>query len=150
MSKEESAKKYPFIRIYYGDGHYSEDSTVLDLMPRGWKIAFGEQMCADLEKAMKASGVNPEKADIHDIKEKWGRLDMYVTPLTEEIEKVTEKYSDLAKCTCINCGKIGVPMINFGWISPVCRDCYNDDVVRGTEPYDKLIMTTYAVPEEFK
>lgn len=41
-----------------------------------------------------------------------------------EVQDIIEDYSTLSENICIKCGKPDVPMINTGWMSPVCKECF--------------------------
>lgn len=46
------------------------DSTELDSMPNGWRIAFGDKMCKELDKILRKADYQNDYR-ILDIKEKW-------------------------------------------------------------------------------
>ncbi len=37
------------------------------------------------------------------------------------------KYEKISKYTCICCGKINVPVFEYGWINPYCTDCFRQE-----------------------
>lgn len=94
-------------------------------MPPGWRAAFGEQMCEEIQKLL-------EEADyvyqyrIIQIKEKYGRLCWYDSRVPEKIRErmnqVIRKYEDLSEVTCIECGKPAIK-VSLNWISPWCEEC---------------------------
>lgn len=99
--------------------------TELDAMPDGWRKAFGEQMCEEIQKLL-------EEADwvykyrILQIKEKWGCLHWYDSTVPESIRErlnaIIQKYEDLSKKTCINCGA-PAKWKSLGCIAPWCDKC---------------------------
>lgn len=109
--------------------HFSTDHTELDLMDKGWKDAFGMNFCKDLRKALIKTGGYKLlfRFRILQIKEKYGRLEVYCIGYNDEINKVISKYSKLSEKTCIRCGKPAT-WISKGWISPYCDDCVPDKI----------------------
>lgn len=157
-TKQENKKlceKYPFLlprnswsgkKITDGKGFwpgspdeipkYDYEYTVLDEMPDGWRIAFGEQMCQELKEALEKANKLDDYYPVQ-IKEKFGSLRWYTNFDTEETNKIVSKYEDLSAKTCIKCGKPAT-QITTGWISPYCDDCvptYNNQKVK-TEPIE--------------
>lgn len=107
--------------------HFPTSHTELDWMSLGWKKAFGLDFCKDLKKAIiKTAGYRElYKFRILQIKEKYGRLEVYCLGYNKEINKVISKYSKLSEKTCVVCGKPAT-WISNGWISPYCDDCVPD------------------------
>lgn len=103
---------------------YDYSWTLLDDMPRGWKKAFGKLMCEDIMNELVSKNLVDEYR-IFEIKEKYGTLRWYDNGGTEEIYKIIMKYEHISEFTCVECGKVNVPIINEGWIQPMCRSCYN-------------------------
>ena len=103
-----------------------------DLLPRGWKIAFGKQLSDDIKQAGKESrkrlGYKTWKNLItwEDIKEKWGSLRLYART-TEEIMHVLEKYEYMSYGYCIFCGQ-PVRYITKNWVSYQCEKCFSKDL----------------------
>ena len=128
----ELCERYPFLkyRSQFGgedlDG-YDYDFTYLDSMPRGWKKAFGVQMCEELRDIL-IEGDFLDEYHVFQVKEKYGGLRWYDSGVPKNIwDKYAawlKKYEDLSEQTCISCGKPGI-MRDGGWISPWCDDCYN-------------------------
>lgn len=102
---------------------FNYERTELDLMPEGWRIAFGEQWVEDIQGA-----INKIPEDIRwlvyitDIKEKFGYLNSYFSYYTDELSDVIRKYEKLSSKTCIRCGAPATK-ISTGWISPWCDGC---------------------------
>ena len=94
---------------------YDYSWTLLDDMPRGWKKAFGKLMCEDIMNELVSKNLVDEYR-IFEIKEKYGTLRWYDNGGTEEIYKIIMKYEHISEF---------VPIINEGWIQPMCRSCYN-------------------------
>ncbi len=133
-------KKYPFLiprnvfsgkRITEGKGfwpgspeaepEYDWEFTELDNMPKGWRIAFGEQLCDELKTELDKAGLT-DKYHIIQIKEKYGSLRWYDAGNTAKGHEIIRKYETLSETICIRCGKPAT-RITTGWISPYCDDC---------------------------
>lgn len=117
-------EKYP-LQIIHFPTYYTE----LDSMDKGWREAFGMNFCKDLKKALIRTGGYKLLFGfrILQIKEKYGRLEVYCIGYNDEINKVISKYSKLSEKTCIRCGKPAT-WISKGWISPYCDDCVPDKI----------------------
>jgi len=90
-------------------------------MPEGWRIAFGEQMCEELQRELEAAG-RVDTYRITQIKEKFGWLHWYDYGGTVETDSIIHKYADISQRTCIKCGR-PARFVTIGWISPYCEDC---------------------------
>ena len=117
-------EKYP-LQIIHFPTYYTE----LDSMDKGWREAFGIDFCKELRKALIRTGGYKLLFGfrILQIKEKYGRLEVYCIGYNDEINKVISKYSKLSEKTCIRCGKPAT-WISKGWISPYCDDCVPDKI----------------------
>ena len=117
-------EKYP-LQIIHFPTYYTE----LDSMDKGWREAFGMNFCKDLRKALIKTGGYKLlfRFRILQIKEKYGRLEVYCIGYNDEINKVISKYSKLSEKTCIRCGKPAT-WISKGWVSPYCDDCVPDKI----------------------
>ena len=79
---------------------------------------------------------------IMQLKEKWGRNQLYVNMYGNNVLKVINKYEDLSWDTCIKCGKPATHT-SLGWISPYCAECAKTVggygcAERGTPEHDKI------------
>jgi len=102
---------------------YDYSYTELDDMPDGWRAAFGEQMCEEIQQALNV--MEPDVANtfrIMQIKEKYGFLHFYTNWLTDQIREIIYKYEEISKYTCIRCGAPAT-QITTGWICPFCDKC---------------------------
>lgn len=100
--------------------------TELDSMPRGWRKAFGIEMCKEIKQVLLEKGGRKLLCDyrIMDIKEKYGELRWYSNWTFEELEKVIDKYANKSVVTCIECGEKAVWMTDWkDWASPYCDKC---------------------------
>lgn len=123
---KELVEKYPFLlprNAFSGevDKDYDYTYTMLDEMPEGWRIAFGEAMCKEILECLTKENCL-EKFRITQIKEKYGYLCFYTNFHTDELRKIINKYENQSIRTCIHCGKPATK-ITLGWISPFCDEC---------------------------
>lgn len=102
---------------------YDYEYTELDDMPSGWRIAFGEEMCEELNNEIKTWPQKDQDAfRITDIKEKFGMLRFYTNYASRNMMEIIGKYVAKSKVICIGCGRPAV-WISRGWISPWCNIC---------------------------
>ena len=120
--------RYPFwkSRNVFTDKFLGYDFTLYDIIPKGWRIAFGKQLCRDLKKALKKDKQLKEFR-FSDIKEKYGRLCLYHFGAGENTFEVLRKYEDLSCKYCVNCGKPAKYKIT-GWIEYLCEECVKNDL----------------------
>ena len=105
--------------------------TELDSMPKGWRKAFGIQMCKDIKKVLKHHHYL-YKYRIMQIKEKFGTLRWYDNGSPNRcVDKIVDEYEHKSYYTCIVCGK-SATKLSKGWISPYCDNCI------GTQEYNNL------------
>lgn len=65
-----------------------------------------------------------EQIKVHQIKEKYGELRVYLNFYTDELLKMVDKAEDESYFTCENCGcKTDGPKERGGWIYALCDDC---------------------------
>ena len=128
MTNEELINRYPWLtpRNRFTDQPYKNEEylyTELDNMPDGWRKAFGEQMCEEMNDEMLTW---PKKEydgfRITQIKEKWGALRVYVNYGSEKLYDIIAKYTTTSRVTCLQCGR-PARWISRGWIAPWCDDC---------------------------
>lgn len=124
-------ERYPFLKYHSQFGNeelsgYDYDFTYLDDMPKGWKKAFGIQMCEELRDIL-IEGNYLDEYQVFQVKEKYGCLRWYDNGVPESIwDKYRDwlnKYEDLSEKTCVGCGKPAT-MRTDGWVSPWCDECY--------------------------
>ena len=150
--------KYPFLRIQniwhriwisikcerFSNIGYLLSHTKLDLMPHGWRKAFGEQMCEEIKQALLKNGRKSLYSYvISDIKEKYGSLRWYDYSAPKEVHDIIDKYECQSMCYCINCGK-PVRYITKGWIEYLCEDCAKKTIK--PEYLDECRVTEEDIP----
>lgn len=92
-------------------------------IPRGWRKAFGIQLCKEIKQYLKKDNLT-----IYDIKEKYGRLSISYSGGNKDIDKLFMKYEYISEKTCIICGKLATgytPIEN--WQCPYCDNCRPKD-----------------------
>lgn len=140
-------EEYPFLlpRNRFTDqvsSDYDYSYTELDQLPIGWRKLFGEAICKDIKKALLEQGEDAlYEYRILQIKEKYGSLRWYDSNTSEKIQEIIYKYEHISKYTCINCGRFQVPMLDDGWISPWCFDCYSEYRQRRASYVNKILST---------
>ena len=102
---------------------YDYEYTLLDNMPDGWNMAFGEQMCEEIREALIEDG-DLNRYRVVQVKEKYGMLRWYDNGIKihSRVHDIVRKYENISAWTCIVCGKPAT-RITTGWISPFCDEC---------------------------
>ena len=118
-------KKYPWLRAndWLDQPIKGYDITWADEIPEGWRKAFGNMMIEEIDEVLKRTHTT---IHIDQIKEKYGQLRFYFSG-TAELHDIVEKYSMLSENICIICGKPDIPMIDTGWVCPICQECFEDN-----------------------
>ena len=107
--------------------HCLPEYTELDALDKGWRIAFGDDICKEIKAALFKSGGYKAlfRYRITQIKEKWGQLEWYCNYCPKEVDDIISKYQKISRRTCIVCGK-PAKWQSSGWIAPFCDDCIKD------------------------
>lgn len=127
MENKELIERYPFLAPrdwFTGEVKegYNYEYTLLDEMPHGWRIAFGEDMCEEIRESLIRNGCLKEYL-VEQIKEKYGSLCWYGVNGVDEVEyEIIPKYEKISAKTCIECGSPATK-ISKGWIRPYCDAC---------------------------
>ena len=135
MENKRLCKRYPFLRprnrfddiIMWDhpkwDWRYQRpyEWTELDIMPDGWRKAFGKQMCEEIRNALIEDNYL-YKYRIIQIKEKYGSLRWYDWDGPQKVQDIIDKYEHISARTCIRCGRPATK-ISTGWICPFCDKC---------------------------
>lgn len=133
-------KKYPWLyprSEWSGERveNYDYTWTELDVMPNGWREAFGELLCEEIQEELEKYNFVDEYS-IAQIKEKFGGLRWYDNGVPSEckIHEIIENYSACSEYICIFCGELDVPCTD-GWITPVCKNCIKKINIKNPEEY---------------
>ena len=112
--------RYPFYknRNVWTGKFLGYSSTWYADIPEGWRKAFGKQFSKELKKQLK------KDKQLHtfrfsEIKEKYGTLRIYTFGCSEECQKIINKYENISRNICINCGKY-TEYETEGYILPLC------------------------------
>ena len=104
----------------------------------GWDKAFGHLYMEELGKAIKKSG--QKNFEILQIKEKYGQARLYSSGTTEKVHNIIDKYEFISQNICYYCGRPDTHVTNFGWILPVCKECYEKKLRRGSKyEYEEIV-----------
>lgn len=103
------------------DPDYDFSWTEMDLMPDGWRIAFGDELLEKLTAMLREHGALKQYR-IADIKEKYGSLRWYDFGAPAEVTGMLTEYSKASARICGKCGK-PAQWISKGWIAPYCDTC---------------------------
>lgn len=110
--------------------HFPTRYTEWDAIPDGWGSSFGDRLLKELREAIIEDGGRKylHSVRIMDIKEKWGRLEIYLNAYGDKTFKLIQKYGEISESVCITCGKpaVGYTNMKSGWICPYCDDCRKD------------------------
>lgn len=158
MSDTETlVEKYPWLKL-------SEDNiktSWADFMPEGWRKAFGEFFFDDLNSALKVAYPDglPDDFRILNLKEKWGKLTVYLTSEPEVVSDILFKYEYISSFVCMVCGApYPFAQMTYGsWVMPLCERCYignrSDDINKYHLAYiQTTLRDSYSVcngPEDF-
>lgn len=111
---------------------YEYEYTELDMMPTGWKKAFGMQMIEELREILVKYDYL-EHYHVADIKEKWGALRWYDDGVPDEAKKEykawLDKYENLSTDTCLICGEPAEQWIDEHCV-PYCDSCLHGSRLR--------------------
>lgn len=127
--------KYPFLlpRNVWTDEvleDYNYEYTIMDEIPIGWRIAFGELFFDELLEELKRVDFI-DQYRVLQVKEKFGTFRWYTggVPQNSTLHDIADKYEELSANICIDCGKPNVPMVNESWISPYCFECWSKQYI---------------------
>lgn len=138
-------KKYPWLHPISWEinekGEYEERRDpkykyeyvqIFNDMP-GWWRAFGKIFCDEIQEHFNEC----PNMYVLEVKEKYGSLRISFGNADETIEYICDKYSHISANSCYFCGH-EAPMINAGWLLPVCQHCYEKEQW-GSKPYREVI-----------
>lgn len=153
MKINEYLKKYPWTREYgpYPENPDEELACALMWLPEGWLKAFGEEMCYEIDEALKKTDFY-DKAYISEAKEKYASMRLSICPSNEEIDRILLKYETISMHVCEKCGAVDVPVLNIGrWWSVYCQECYEIINADGRhKPYDEVIDGDAEMPAKIQ
>lgn len=132
MTDRELIEKYPWLDAYdnaylyiigpCGDEEREQFRGIVPFdTPDGWRPML-EEMCEEVDQALKVAGWKSEDYHIAQIKEKWGGLRWYDEGGPDSLRDIIRKYEQKAMTTCCNCGKEAT-CYSTGYILPYCWEC---------------------------
>ena len=133
----ELGKRFPFMITSTGNNY------MFDIY-EGWLTAFSAPFLIHVRRAMAID--KSENAQILEVKEKYGTLRVYWGYAHPYAELVTTMYELLSGYYCCHCGKYGAKLTQSGWITALCRSCWDPerDGDYGSElPLEPLKITSY-------
>lgn len=147
-------RRYPFLmpsdiwtyKILEG---FDYTYSLMDSMPEGWRIAFGDQMLEELrEELVRHAYLNDYR--ILQIKEKFGQLCWYTNavPKDSKLFEIVQKYENMSLDYCIECGAPSTRM-STEWISPFCDECAHKLFDQEDNHYGKTFEDKYITKEQF-
>ena len=121
-------EKYPWLYPHYQwSGEKVEDYdytwTELDALSEGWREAFGELLCEEIQEELEKFDYADEYS-IAQIKSKFGEMRWYDNGCPDKcrVHEIIENYAAISGYICEACGELDVPSTD-GWIMPVCKEC---------------------------
>ncbi len=123
--------RYPWLIPLGSEGkRYFYGWTSLDMMPSGWRRAFGDAMVEEIHQDLLRCHFEKDYRII-EIKEKYGGLRWCDggTPLESRVHDIIGKYEDISFDTCIICGD-RAELVSKGYILPYCIFCAIGEIRR--------------------
>ena len=99
---------------------------------KGWKYLYQPI----LDKVEEINKDNPKPIKILQVKEKFGRLDIYLDRYENGILKDIMKASEQSSHVCEECGEPAEPRTVNGWMYQLCDECYDKFESRTQELLD--------------
>lgn len=91
---------------------------------KGWKSLY-MPILEEVANYNKDKESEEEKIQVHQVKEKYGGLRVYLSHYTEKLEKMIDDAEDKSYDTCELCGKPG-KVRGHGWLYTRCDDCWKE------------------------
>ena len=150
LKNKKLIKMYPWLiprNIWTGEVTKGFDYTWHEFkaMGKGWWKAFGLMLCRDIQQELEKYHY-VDKFKIDDCKEKYGELRVYCAA-PGDINRIIDKYSYCSRHICCDCGKPDVPIIDTGWILPICKECFEKQewAKRSTKSYEDFVVDTNEI-----
>lgn len=116
----------------------------------GWKHLYEPIIDAVAEYNLKQEKED-DKIEIHQIKEKFGGLRVYLSKYTNELRDIIEAAEEVSFNTCEICGKhIDKPITENHWIYSECEECHKkflDKRAKAFEAYENKVKENKANSE---
>ena len=102
---------------------YNYEYTELDKLPEGWRIAFGDNLCKEMNDEIITWPLDIQKHfRIRNIENEWARLQIDMNYGTETLHKIISKYELISKFTCVLCGAEAEWVARWSY-NPYCDKC---------------------------
>lgn len=126
---KELVEEYPFLlprNVWTDelDKDYDYSYTLLDCVPDGWVDLF-LQMCEDLKKQLIEDNFL-ENFRFTQIKEKWGKLQLYNLGCSKKANRILDNYTYISQFVCYRCGKPAKLYDILHYTLPYCKDCLRE------------------------
>jgi ribosomal protein L37AE/L43A len=102
----------------------------------GWKKLYQPIVDAVVEHNLKQEK-EEDKIEIHQIKEKFGALRIFLSKYTSELRDMIDEAEEMSYNTCEVCGKyIKKPIVENHWIYPECKECHEKWLEKRTKAFE--------------
>lgn len=144
IKNKKIVKRYPWLlpRNVWDDklpDDYDYSYSLADCLPDGWRKAFFTEMHEEIRRELIRCNYLKDFR-VMQIKEKYARLCYYEAghPIECNISDIIRKYEHISQYVCIDCGKIDVPVVDDGWLTPICEKCYNKRQISQKKLYEHI------------
>ena len=112
---------FPFMEVKsFVDGERLGCPIICECQDGWFKLIYS--MCKEIDELYKAKGKDVNELNIEQIKEKFGRLRIYMGNYIEGVNEIIERYERLSENTCERCGKLG-EIRGKSWVQTLCNEC---------------------------
>lgn len=126
--------RFPFLK--YSRNRFFQTSCRYWDIEKGWRKAFGIQLCKELKASLKRHGCLHD-FEITTVKDKFGALNIYDNGAPAEVHDILNKYEYISSRTCYKCGR-PAKYRTTGWEEPYCEDCIKkENLMSEPEEYYK-------------
>ena len=105
-----------------------------DDVPHGWRHVV-ESLDDEIQNVINQGGISNYR--VVQLKEKYGTLRLYdeynyeYEEQRQRLQDLNAIYEGISEHTCAYCGKYPSRVLKYGWILPVCEECYGKHVNQG-------------------
>lgn len=144
MRNKKIVERYPWLlpRSVFTDKlpkDYDYSYSLAYCFPDGWRKSFFTEMHEEIrEELIRCNYL--DKFRVLQIKEKYARLCYYTNGIPRDcrVDEIIRKYEHISQYICIDCGKCDVPVIDDGWLTPICEKCYNKRQEHQRKQYESI------------
>ena len=115
--------KYPWLKL---NNHEKSEllNTLLDMLPTGWRIALGDELCREIDEELKKYNYSAVEDIIKVDRKKFIGLNWRCDKL-DSVQKIIDRYEELFQKVCIICGSQATK-ISPNLKAPYCSKCAED------------------------